>query len=233
MDESNRGFVAAARAVLGSRRRVFWVIGGAAAGKSTICRAIAERTGLRVYDMDAHIYGSYGPRYDPERHPANSRWLAAENPLAWMLGLDPAALDAFGQATTAEYLDLLAADLRDESPEEPLLIDGGITHPALIAQALDPQQIVCLIIADEERVRAWETAEERAMMRDWIRALPEPELMWRRFLAQDAQIAATLERESRQVQSAIIERQPSDSVDDLAAQVLARLGLASMVHPTG
>lgn len=70
------------------------------------------------------------------------------------------------------------------------------------------------------------TDEERAAMRDWIRALPEPELMWRRFLAQDAQIAATLERESRQVQVAIIERQLSDSVDDLAGQVLARLGLA-------
>jgi hypothetical protein len=212
---------------------VFWVIGGAAAGKSTICRAIVERTSFQVYDMDAHIYDSYGPRYTPERHPANTRWLAAENPLAWMLGLDPAALDAFGRATTAEYLDLLAADLRDWPPEQPLLIDGGITHPALIAQALDARQIVCLTTSDEERVGAWETAEERAMMRGWVRALPEPERMWRRFLAQDAQIAATLERESQEAHIPVMVRQPSTSVRDLAEQVMVCLGIAPTVHPLG
>ena len=218
--------IADARAVLAGRRTVYWVIGGAAAGKSTVCRAIAARSGLPIYDMDTHIYGTYGPRYTSQRHPANTAWLAAKNPLAWALNLTGESFDAFNRAATAEYLDLLADDLRAWSPDTPILIDGGITHPSVVVQVLAARQMVCLATSAEERVRRWETAEERAVMREWVWALPEPEAMWRRFLAHDAVIAAALERESRAHQIPVIVRGPHNSVDELAQQVAVHLGVA-------
>lgn len=228
MFQVNPDRITSARTVLAGRRRIIWIIGGAAAGKSTISRAIAAGSGLAVYDMDERIYGSYGARYTAERHPANTVWLAAESPLAWALSLSDAAFDAFGRATTAEYLDLLAEDLGTWPLEQPLLIDGGITHPSIVAQVLPPQQLVCLTTSDEERVRCWETAEERAMMREWIGALPDPAAMWRRFLAHDAAIAITLERESRACGIPVLVRGQHDTVADLAHRVAAQLGVAGL-----
>lgn len=230
MFQLDQDLIASARAALAGRHNVYWVIGGAAAGKSTVCRAIAARSGLAVYDMDEHIYGGWGSRYTPQRHPANSAWLAAESPLAWMLGLTDGEFDAFGRATSAEYLDLLAEDLRAWPPDAPILIDGGVTHPSVVAQALPARQLVCLATSAEERVRQWEGAEERAMMRGWVAALPEPEAMWRRFLAHDATIAVTLERESRAQGIPVLVRGPHDSVDDLARQVAVRLGITEQMR---
>ncbi len=115
--------------------------------------------------MDEHIYGTYFPRYTPQRHPANTTWLSAENPLAWALELPQDAYNTFNRATTAEYLDLLAEDLAAWPPAQAVLIDGGITHPSIVAQVLAPRQMVCLTTADAERVRLWETDEARAEMR--------------------------------------------------------------------
>jgi hypothetical protein len=215
-----------ARNVFARLPHSFWLIGPAAAGKSTLCRAIAARTGLSIYDLDAHIYGSYSARYSPARHPANTQWLAAANPLAWMLNLTPEAFAAFGRATTAEYLDLVAADLSAWPTDQPIMLDGGITHPAVLVQALPPQQIVCVTTADDLRVAIWETAEERAALRGWVRALPEPERMWQRFLMHDAALATTLVQESYAAGIPVLMRHPHDAVDDLAQQVLGHLGCA-------
>ena len=225
MFQVNPDLIAKAARAVANRRNIYWILGGACAGKSTICRSLAERAGIAVYDMDAHIYGVYSPCYTAERHPATTAWLSAENPLAWALELLPDAFDAFNRAATAEYLDLLADDLAAWPAAQVLLIDGGITHPSLAAQVLAPRQMVCLITSDEERVHAWTTADERAEMRNWIGALPEPDRMWRQFLAHDAAISAVMERESRAHGIAVIARHPRDSVDALAERVVQSLGL--------
>lgn len=221
----NPDLIDRARPVFAGRSNIYWILGGAAAGKSTICRAIADRSAIAVYDMDEHIYGTYFARYTAERHPANTAWLSAENPLVWALSLRHDEFDAFNRAATAEYLDLLAEDLAAGPPEQAVLIDGGITHPSIAAQVLAPQRMVCLAATDEERVRQWETAEAREEMRGWIRELPEPEEMWRRFLAHDAAIASTLERESSAHHIPVVRRGPYDSVADTARQVTSLLRL--------
>ncbi len=225
MFQVNQDLIEKARLIFAGRPKVYWVLGGAGAGKSTICRAIAERNGVAVYDMDEHIYGTYIPRYVPQRHPANTAWLSAENPLAWALELTPDAYNTVNRATTAEYLDLLADDLATWSPVQPVLIDGGITHPSLAAQVLAPSHMVCLTTTDEERVRLWETDAARAEMRDWISALPQPERMWQQFLAHDAMISSVMEHESRACGIAVFARRPHDSVDALAGQIVTYLGI--------
>ncbi len=225
MFQVDQDLIAKARPAFANRQNVYWILGGACAGKSTLCRAISARAGIAVYDMDAHIYGAYFPRYTAQRHPATTAWLSAENPLAWALGLSQGAFDAFNRAATAEYLDLLADDLAAWPAAEAILIDGGITHPSLAAQVLAPRQMVCLTTSDEERVHLWTTADERAEMRGWIRALPEPDRMWQQFLAHDATISAVMERESRAHGIAVIARHPHDSVDALADRIARYLGV--------
>jgi hypothetical protein len=219
MFQVNPALIAKAKSVFANRRNVYWILGGAGAGKSTICQAVAARSPALLYNMDEHIYGTYFSRYDPQRHPANTAWLSAPNPLAWMLTLSLPEFTAFNRATTAEYLDLLADDLRTIPPDQPVLIDGGITHPALAAQVLDPRQMVCLTITDAKRVDLWETAEARAEMRQWISQLPDPKEMWRRFLVCDAAIASTMEDESRASQISLVQRHPHDSVEAITQRV--------------
>jgi hypothetical protein len=59
--------LAESRAALYGRGRVFWVIGGASSGKTTVCRTPSTKGGIPVYDMDAHIYGTYHARFTHDR----------------------------------------------------------------------------------------------------------------------------------------------------------------------
>lgn len=202
---------------LADRTKLRWIIGGACSGKSTICRAVSERTGIPVYDMDEAVFGRW--RFDLDRHPATTAWFMAENPLGWMLSLPWPEFDALYRAANAEYLDLLAEEL-DDQPDEPLLIDGGITHPSVLVQAVPPERVVCLATADEIRVGEWTTAENRAEMRQWIAALPDSAAMWWRFLDYDRRMAATIVRESRDGLIQIFDWDETIEANALADKVL-------------
>lgn len=111
---------------------LYWLIGGAGSGKSTLCQALAQR-GFSVVDMDAKIYGSFHGRFDPHRHPANTAWSAAENSLGFLLSLSWPEFDAFHRTAAVEYLDLLTADLdlliadlSENGVTGPMVVDGGI-----------------------------------------------------------------------------------------------------------
>src|SRR5512139_217497 len=101
-----------ARASLSERKRLYWIVGGAGSGKTSVCQFLSTQFGLLVYDMDAHIYGDYHGRFTEERHPVNWAWSTAENGLAWLLDMSWEEFDGFNQAALPEYLDLLASDLQ-------------------------------------------------------------------------------------------------------------------------
>lgn len=224
MFQLNPELIKEARQLLQNHTDLYWIVGGSCSGKSTICQAIAAATGLPLYDMDEHIYGRYMPLYHPQRHPANTAWLAAPNPLAWQLALSLEAFNAFNRAATAEYLHLLAADLA-QTPAMPLLIDGGITHPSLAAQIIPPQRIFCLAVDTAVSAHIWETHPDRAEMRGWIRALPEPEQMWQKFLACDQLISETMVADSQAQHIATFLRDDSATVPDLARRIITYFGL--------
>ena len=161
----NEDLIARARAVLAPRRDVYWIIGAACAGKSTVCRRLARESGIALYDMDEHTYGSYMNRYTQERHPACKTWFSAPNPLAWVLSLSPKEFDALNRAVQAECLDLFAADVATAG-RHPLLVDGGITHPAMLAGVISPERIFCIETTAAERVSRWETSDDRAEMKE-------------------------------------------------------------------
>ena len=218
----NSDLLAHARDVLSGREKLFWIIGGAGSGKTTICSLLSKRYALPVYDMDAHIYGSYHTRFTPEHHPVNSAWATSENGLAWLLGMSWDEFNSFNQAALPEYIDLLAEDLTEARPESPLLIDGGISNPALIAQVIPTRQIVCLSAPVDANV--WESAD-RQSMKDAIYQLPNPEEAWLKFLDFDKQITCTIERECRENNISMCRMNSNASAGDLAVEVARRMGL--------
>jgi hypothetical protein len=193
MFATNEKLIKSARTILWGRRNLRWLIGGSGSGKTTLSRTVAARTGIPVYDMDEAFFGRF--RFDPARHPATTAWFAAENPLDWMLSLSWEAFDALYRASNAEMLDLLAADLAGQ-PDEPLLIDGGVTHPSVLVGAVPAGRVICLEREEVARARVWDSAANRAEMKAAVLALPDGEVLWPRFLEYDRRMTATIGRES-------------------------------------
>jgi len=208
-------------------KRVFWIVGGAGSGKTTICQALAETYGLPVYDMDAHIYGEYHGRFSPDRHPVNSQWAAAPNGLAWLLGMSWEQFNAFNQAAVPEYLDLLAADLAKMDLGAGILIDGGIANPGLVAQVLPANQIVCLDRPGRSSAEIWSANEERLGMKEFVYQLPNPEQAWQTFLEFDALINQTMLRECLANNIPICTRTETESVAELTQRVARTLNIAA------
>jgi hypothetical protein len=208
---------------------LYWVLGGAASGKSSVCEALARRHALRVYDLDAAIYGTFMPRYSAERHPAATAYFRAENPLAWVLALDWEAFDALNRATTVEYLDLFAQDVATAPSVAgitgPLVADGGLTHPSLLAQVLPAECIVCLAVDPAISAAEWNTQPERVALRDEVLALPEGAAAWARFLDFDRRMAQTMVDEARALGITVFDRGDYASPAALAQSVAARWGL--------
>lgn len=217
-----------AQKTISQHRQVYWVVGGAGSGKTTICQALAETYGLTVYDMDAHIYGEYHGRFTSQRHPVNSQWAAAPNGLAWLLALSGEQFAAFNQAAVAEYLDLLAEDLAFLPSDTPVLIDGGIVHPAAAAQVMPAQQIVCLVRPALTSAEIWSETEDRLGMKAMIDQLPHAEQAWQKFLQFDKQITQTILRESQAANIAVCTRAESDSIAAVAWRVADALNLVKM-----
>jgi hypothetical protein len=207
------------RPLFHQHRHLYWLVGGAGSGKSTLCHALSERSGMPVYDMDAHIYGDYHARFTLERHPVNSTWSTAENGLAWLLDMSWDEFDSFNRAALPEYLDLLAEDLKSVDPGDGLLIDGGICNPALLAQVIPARQIVCLAGPQRSSAEIWQEDENRLAMKAFIYHLPKADEAWKRFLDFDEQITASILRESNENGITICTRSAAEPVDLFAERV--------------
>jgi hypothetical protein len=213
---TNDELIEHARAVLWPRRNLLWLIGGSGSGKTTLSRALAAQTGITVYDVDEAFFGGY--TVDPHRHPATTAWFTAANPLGWMLAQPWPEFDALYRAVNAETLDLLASDLCYR-PDEPLVVDGGITHPSLLAQVIPAGRILCLERAEAERAREWETAPQRAAMKAEVLALPDGAAMWRRFLEYDRRMTETINRESQEQGIRVLAWDETAGVDQLVKRI--------------
>jgi len=221
----NQELLDKARAILFERRSLYWITGGACSGKSTICQFISEKKGIPVFDMDAHIYDSWLGAYRLERHPACSAYFSAANPLAWALSLSWEEFNALNMATDAEYLDLLSDDLGSLPDSQSLLVDGGFSHPALLAQVVPPWRIYCLEATEEMSVNAWENSETRTEMKGWVHELPDPETMWRKFLDFDRWMSQTIRKECKENSIETFMRNERTPVEGLAIRISQYFGL--------
>jgi hypothetical protein len=221
----DKELLSGARSVLWERTDIYWIIGGSCSGKSTISRAMSKRIGIPVYDMDTYVFDRYMGKYLQGRHPASLAWFSSPNPLAWSLSLSWDEFESMYKAANAEYLDLLAEDLRDEVFEGALIVDGGITHPSVLVQVLKPEQVVCLDINEDERTQIWETSQDRTAMKQWVYDLTDPEEKWSKFLSFDNLITKAIVEESRQEQIRIFFRGKTTTIEDLTDQIIGHFSL--------
>jgi hypothetical protein len=214
-----------ARKALAVHKDIYWVLGAAGAGKSTVCQAIGQMTGIRVCDMDALIYGDYQPRYTDDRHPANRAWFGADNPLAWALARPAEEFIALLAAADAEYLDLFAEDLAHLSLDSGLLVDGGLAHPAILARVMPAERIACIEISEAMSEAVWESAE-RSEMKEMIDQLPGAPEPWRNFLDANALIARAMSSEARACGIRLFPRDEAMTVASLACAVADAFGMS-------
>ncbi|MCJ7824643.1 MAG: hypothetical protein MUP44_07080 [Anaerolineales bacterium] len=221
----NNNLLTQSRTALSRRDKLYWVVGGAGSGKTSICRSLSTRFNIPVYDMDGHIYGAYHSRFTPKRHPVNCAWSTARDGLAWLLDMSWDEFYSFNQAALPEYLDLLAEDLAATKPKSSVLIDGGIINPALLTQTISPRQIVCLAIPERSSAEIWEETDERNSMKVIIFQLAKPEEAWRKFLEFDARITHTILKECQENNITVCLRDETESVDEFAEKVAHVLGI--------
>jgi hypothetical protein len=206
--------------------RIYWILGGAGSGKSTVRAELSRDFGLLVYDMDEHIYGSYFERFEADRHPANTAWAAAENGLAWLLDMSWDEFDAWNRAAAAEYVDLFAADVAEMDPAQRLLVDGGLYHPHLLTRVLPTERIVSLTAPHQDSTAVWTGSSERLAMKEFMSSLPDPDRSWRTFLEFDERMTETIAEEAAAAGAPVVSRAANDTVAAAAARVAAALGLA-------
>ena len=221
----NNDLLIQSRAALFKRDRLYWVVGGAGSGKTTICQALSAKYDIPVYDMDAHIYGAYHGRFTQARHPVNSAWSFARDGLAWLLEMSWGEFDSFNQAALPEYLDLLAEDLKATKPNAHVLIDGGICNPALLTQVISSHQMVCLATTERSSAEIWEETGERKSMKEAVYQLTKPEEAWRKFLEFNDRITHTILKECRENDISVCPRGETESVDEFAERVAHVLGI--------
>jgi adenylate kinase family enzyme len=211
--------------VLSVHPYVYWVLGGAGSGKSTICAELSGMFSIPVYDMDEHIYGAYFARYRAEQHPANTAWAAARDGMQWLLDMSWDEFDAYNRAAAAEYLDLFSDDLAQMGPEKRVLVDGGLYHPELLSRVMPRERIVSLVAPHLDSTAVWTGTDERLAMKEMIGRLDDPERAWRTFLEFDANMTGTISNQAEAHGSPVVSRSPSDKVSVVAARVAAALGL--------
>lgn len=225
----NPALLEASHYVLSTWPHLIWLIGGSCSGKSTLSRALAARLGVERYDVDEAVFGRF--QFDPRRHPATAAWSSADDPFVWMLSHDWETFSTLYRATNAETLDLLAGELAGR-PAAPLIVDGGISHPSVLAQVIPAGRIICLETADETREREWETAEGRAWMKNRVLSMPDGAGMWRRFLEYDRRLTELIGRESREWGIPVFAWGGGATVEALAEGVVQYLTSAPTSHPT-
>ena len=208
-----------AQAVLFDRDNIYWIIGGAGSGKSTISRELSDRCHIPIFDMDEYVFGRWMTRYNADRHPASIAWFTAPNPLDWALSLSWKDFDSLYQAANAEYLSLLAEDYQNGAVRGPHIIDGGITHPVVLAQVVNPARVVCLAAEYDSATNVWTSSEERLAMRVQIMALEAGPSKWAKFLEFDRLMTKTIIEQSRQMNIEILLRETKTEVDRYAERV--------------
>ena len=189
------------------------------------CRAISTQRSLSLYDMDEYSFGAYMGRYTWERHPASKSWFSADNPLEWVLSLSWAEFNSLYRAANAEILDLFTEDLRADPPAGPLIVDGGITHPSVLAQVLPAAHVFCIGIDVQSGADCWNHDPARAPMKEMVCKLDNPNASWPKFLEFDRLISETIVGESEEAGIKVHYRDEALTLTDLAAIILEHFRL--------
>lgn len=210
------------------RTDIFWLLGSSCTGKTTLCKQLATSQNIAVCDMDARIFGSYLDRYLPSKHPASCEWLKRADALRWALSLSWEEFNDLNEATNVEVLDLFSQEIMAAPAGQPLLVDGGLSHPHLLAQVLPIGNMICIQRREDIRVGTWHSDENKLQMKAMILALRDGNNLWKTFLHFDAMITKTLHEECLRTGIRIVSIDNGQSVSETAHVIHKALASSAM-----
>jgi hypothetical protein len=209
---------------LNVKRPIYWLLGASCTGKTTVCNCLALK-GMTVCDMDARIFGDYLGKYTEARHPASCAWLKREDALHWALSLSWEEFNCLNEATNVEILDLFASEVQASTESRPIVVDGGLSHPYLLAQVMPSANVLCLLREENMRAGDWEIDEKKRQMKDMIMALPEGLNLWEKFLHFDKMISKTMADQCRQAGIRFARTLEGQPMSEVAESLLGLWGI--------
>lgn len=167
----NKGLLTTAVERLAGKKHIYWLLGASCTGKTAACKCLASR-GIAICDMDSRIFGDYVEKYSETGHPASCAWLKRTDAMQWALSLSWEEFYRLNEATNVEILDLFAEEVQASEETRPLVVDGGLSHPCLLAQVLPLANVLCLQRNEEARSATWESDENKLQMKNMVLSLP-------------------------------------------------------------
>ena len=204
---------------LADKDHIYWLLGASCTGKTSACNHLAS-TGAAILDMDSRIFGSYLEKYSETRHPASCAWLKRTDAMQWVLSLSLEEFGNLNEATNVEILDLFAEEVQDRAETTPLVVDGGLSYPHLLARVLPVDNVLCLQREEEKRAATWECDENKLRMKNMVLALPDGQNLWNTFRHCDETIARTIEDQCRESGIRFVEIMEKQSMADVASTIV-------------
>ncbi len=203
----------------------YWLGGGTGGGKSTIARRLADRFGLRVYDIDRAM-ADHTARSTPGDSPYLHEFLAMDMDERWANRSADVMLDTF-HWFRGEAFNLIVDDLL-RMPPEPVVVEGFRLLPELVEPVLaDRRQGVWLLPTPGFRREA---LEHRGSLWSIAGRTSAPERALGNLLERDRMFTERVARETGRLGLAGVVVDGGVTEEELADRVSGLFGLA---HPGG
>jgi hypothetical protein len=199
---------------------VYWLGGSTCAGKTSVARLLAAAHGLALYSCDDR-FEEHRRRADPERH---ARFCRVADLAPEELFSEPPQIQATDLLDFyADELEMVFEDLA--AFPGPVLAEGAGLLPERIAGVLAaPHRAVWLIAAADFRRRAY--PGRGSFVAEMLARYDDPERTFARWIERDTLVAAAIERAAQERGLQVLTVDGSRSIEETAAEVARRLGLA-------
>jgi len=197
---------------LDSINEIYWICGGSAAGKTTLCKILQVKYSFEIYDINSHVDGDYNSRYTKEKHPVHWRFVQNSQPMEWLLNKSWEEYLQFNIKTNIEYIDLLVVDMNTIDRKRNIVVDGGeLTVPSMLAEIIPEDRVFWTKASEKLRLKAWES---RSWAREIVQTFKEPSKSWEKWMEYDRKLSKFIKRYCRSCGVELHVREQSHSFDD-------------------
>lgn len=203
-------------------RRVYWIGGGSAAGKSTIARRIAAEHGLQLYSTDDAM-ADHAKRSTPVDCPLLHEFMAMDMDERWLNRSPNDMLETF-HWFRGEGFSMIVEDILPLSKEPGVIVEGFRLLPHLVKPLLAVRSHAVWLIPTPE-FRQAVIASRGGPQWGFIGKTSNPEKALHNLLERDAMFTQRLYEEAQRLELNTIAVDTTMTVDDLTGRVAEALRL--------
>jgi 2-phosphoglycerate kinase len=200
---------------------VHWIGGSSGAGKSTVARLLAQRTGAVLYSTD-DVMTAHAARLAPSEAPLLHKFKVMNMDERWLLRTPVQMLDSF-HWWNGEGFNLVVDDLLQLEDRATVIVEGHRVLPRLVKPLLAGRNRAVWLIPTPEFRRA--AFDSRGSTWDIAGKTSDPPGALWNLLERDRLFGDRLEDEVLELGLHLIQVDRSRTVDDLAALVSQCIGL--------